>query len=152
MENRSIFELIKSGFWFGFGLIVPLAIGVMAATYLAYQVVYHQTEELYTDTYSDYLEGGDTSKIVLGKYRQTMQGKQLLISGAFTNSNETSVSSLEIEAELFDKNGTFIYECSESIYRSIEAGAVENYQIKCGCSENGLPEFDSVKLTVVKVN
>lgn len=152
MENRSVFELIKSGFWFGFGLVVPLAIAVVVATYLAYQVIYSQSIETYSDTYNEYLTGGDTSEIVLGEYRKTIQGNQLLISGSFTNTSESSISSVEIEAELFDEKGVFVYECSESIYRSIMAGAVENYQIKCGCSKNGIPEFESIEINVVKVN
>jgi len=150
MESRSVFNLIKSGFWFGFGLIVPLVLAVAGATYFAYQIVYLTTVEDYQETYDSYLIGGDVSNIVLGEYRQIMQGKQLLISGSFTNTNDEEVSSVEIEAELFNEKGEFVYECSESIYRSIGAGANENFQIKCGCSENGLPEFKSAELKVVK--
>jgi len=152
MENRSVFELIKSGFWFGVGLIVPLAFAMAGATYLAYTAMYSTSVEDYQDTYDSYLTGGDVSKIVLGEYRQTVQGKQLLINGSFTNTSDSTVSSLEIEAELFNKAGDFVYECSESIYRGIDAGASENYQIKCGCSENGFPEFESIEIKVVKVN
>jgi len=76
MESRSVFNLIKSGFWFGFGLIVPLVLAVAGATYFAYQIVYLTTVEDYQETYDSYLIGGDVSNIVLGEYRQIMQGKQ----------------------------------------------------------------------------
>lgn len=152
MANRSVFDLVKSGFWFGIGLIVPLAFAIAGATYLAYTAMYSSSVEDYQDTYDSYLTGDDVSKVVLGEYRQTMQGKQLLINGSFTNTHEAAITSLEIEAELFDEKGEFVYECRKSIYRSIDAGVVENFQIKCGCSENGIPTFKSIEMKVVKVN
>ena len=157
MEQRSTSELIISGFWFGVGMMPAVVAAVFGATYLSLfyanddevDVYYDEGTDVYQEAYESYFAGKDTNEIVLGEYRQSMQGKQLLISGSFTNNNKISLNSLEIEAELFDAEGTFVFECSESIYRKIDAGHTENYQIRCGCSENGVPDFETVTVRVV---
>ena len=58
----------------------------------------------------------------------------------------------QIEAELFDANGVFVYECSDYINVKLAAGQTENYQVKCGCNKNGLPEYDSIKLRITRAS
>jgi len=83
-------------------------------------------------------------------FTERYQGSQLLIAAQFTNNSDKVISNLEIEAELFDADGKFVYECSKSIYEEKAPGIAENFIIKCGCSENGVPDYQTVKLRVVK--
>lgn len=89
-----------------------------------------------------------TAGVELGKHSETMQGLQLLIQSTIKNNSKKSLNSIEIEAELFDADGNFVYECSEYINNKIESGAVENIQIKCGCSKNGIPKYETITLKV----
>lgn len=105
-----------------------------------------------SDEYSEYAEYDKSyvDQIALSPFTEKLQGVQLLIAGQFTNAGEKPINSLEIEAELFDENGDFVYECSKSFYEKKESGVTENYLIKCGCSTNGVPAYKTAKVRVVK--
>lgn len=148
-----MFKEIKRGFFFGIGFTIPLVFVSCAVIYYSFYAVSSFTEEIYDETLSGFT--GDESfvdNVTLSKVSETQQGVQLLIAGQFTNNHEESLNSLEIEAELFDDNGNFVYECSKSFYDEIPSGATENYLIKCGCSQNGIPEYSTVKVRVVKAS
>ena len=154
---------IKKGFLLGIGFIIPLAIvefsaikysihemtGVAAQ---AYEEAYGESDGDTLDAaYNDY-EKSYTEKISLSPFVERLQGVQLLITGQFTNNSEKAINSLEIEAELFNEDGNFVYECSKSFYEKKEPGVTENYLIKCGCSKNGIPEYATAKVRVVKAS
>lgn len=63
-----------------------------------------------------------------------------------------AVDSIEIEAELLDGDGKFVYECSEYISRKISQGESENFLIKCGCSRETVPEYATISLRVVEAS
>ncbi len=155
MENLSSWQIIKIGFLLGVGFVIPSLVSdslVMGISFGAASSAFEEMEvensnnEVEDETYPELVDLSE--KIVLGSHTSHMQGKQLLISGQLTNSGSEIVKSIEIEAELFDKNGVFVYECSEYINSQLSPGKNENYQIKCGCSKNGLPDYATMKLSV----
>lgn len=89
-----------------------------------------------------------TGDIKLSPHSVRTQGLQILIQTTATNNALVPINSLRLEAELFDKDGTFVYECGEYVSNKIEPGKTENVQIQCGCSKNGLPEYASITLKV----
>ncbi len=160
--GRGMFDDIKKGFFIGLGLLIPLFLLEM----LVLKVSVWEIEKFSSNSYEEAMglsisELGDDgyeseeaksykNQISLSATSATMQGKQVLITGQYTVNSTKPIYTLELEAELFDKNGEFVYECTKSFYEQIDAGTVENYMIKCGCSENGIPNFETVKVKVSK--
>jgi hypothetical protein len=85
-------------------------------------------------------------------YNSVMQNNQLLIRGQIKNNAEKDISSIEIEAELFDEAGNFVFECTEYLSESIAKNAVENFLIKCGCSENSVPEYSKIEVSIARAS
>lgn len=46
---------------------------------------------------------------------------------------------IQLETELCEGGGGFIYESSENISKKLPADDIENFQIKCGCNANPAP-------------
>jgi len=154
-ENKlGPWKLIKSGFWLGIGFAIPMIIVDLVSIGSIWGVGSMVWEsEFDEDGLLDYsLDDIDTTQLTIKNQKETMNGEQLLIHGELLNDSDTTVNSVEIEAELFDAQGQFVYECSEHLSKSIASGATENIQIKCGCSKNGVPEYNSVKLQIISAS
>lgn len=152
-----MFSDIRKGFFIGLGFVIPLFfVFVLMVMYAAYEMSSF-TNDLYDDAIDgvDIFSEGDDSlinEVMLSPVTETLQGTQLLIAGQFTNESGKELNSLEIEVELFDEKGTFVYECSKSFYEKIPVGLTENYLVKCGCSKHGVPDFSDVKVRVTKAS
>ena len=166
MEGQYL-KYIKKGFFIGIGLLMPMALLEFGAFKLS-MVMMTDEMESYTEKL-DYQEEPESDwkpgekdiydfnksyvgEVLLGEYSYTTQGLQLLITGDITNKSSSDLSVVEVEAELFNKDGKFVYECSEYMRKQFKSGAKENYLIKCGCSKNGLPEFDKIEVRVVNAS
>ena len=157
MDNLTAWKTIKIGFLLGIGFMIPSALIDSILIGASYATVSSAIE---VELDGDYEESTNevfavvdhVQSIELGLYTTTMQGMQLLVQGSFKNVGDIKLDSVEIEAELFDKDGKFVYECSDYISRRFEPQQEENYQIKCGCSKNGLPEYKTINLTVVNAS
>ena len=154
IEHWGPWKLIKTGFWLGIGFIIPTilvdVVTIASAWVVTPMVMNADFEELDGESFS--FGQADASKIEINSQREMMNGNQLLVLGEFTNRNEKAINTIELEADLFDEDGVFVYQCSEYISKKVEAGAIENYQIKCGCSKNGVPDYDTLKVNVVSAS
>lgn len=157
-----MFTEVKKGFLLGIGFVVPLTFVEFVAIKYSFHEMTGMATDVYEETLSEEMEIENVQyteydksyvdQIKLSPFKEKRQGVQLLITGQFTNESEKSINSLEIEAELFDENGDFVYECSKSFYEKKEPGVTENYLIKCGCSKNGIPDYKTAKVRVVKAS
>ena len=157
-----MFTEIKKGFLLGIGFIVPLSFVEFIAIKYSFHEMTGMATDVYEEAFDEEMEFEDVDyseydksyvdQISLSPVKEKRQGVQLLITGQFTNESEKPINSLEIEAELFNKNGDFVYECTKSFYEKKEPGVTENYLIKCGCSQNGIPNYETVKVSVVKAS
>jgi hypothetical protein len=97
-----------------------------------------------------YMDNADKSQqIEILKFREKINGEQLLILGVIENTSNSSVSSIRLEAELLDGQKQMVYECSEYISKKLKAGEKENFQIRCSCGNRPTPKYSSVSLRVV---
>ena len=157
IEKWGPWKLIKTGFWLGIGFIIPAILvdfASMASMWtIGSSVMESSFDEIIEDD-EDILSMGqiDLSTIKIKSQKEVMNGKQLLILGEVVNESDETASTVEIEAELFDADGQFVYECSEYLSNGIEPGETENYQIKCGCNKNGVPEYSNIKVKVVRAS
>ena len=91
-------------------------------------------------------------QIEIGAYDDKTKDGQLLILGTITNKANKPASSIQLEAELFDSNGEFVYECTEYIGSKVVSGASENFQIKCGCRDSQLPKYSSIEIRFISAH
>lgn len=102
---------------------------------------------------SDFTSDYDViEQIKIEKYRQESRGNKLFILGAIKNVGNKKASSIQLEAELLNQEGEFVFECSEYISRSLQPQDVENFQITCGCGKNPIPAFSDISLRVVNAS
>ncbi|MEZ5496146.1 MAG: FxLYD domain-containing protein [Gammaproteobacteria bacterium] len=169
-------ETIKKGFLLGVGLLIPLLI----VEYLSAEYSFHKMNQMTADSLEAFKKEFDSDEdlydeIELGAeedhsnfeyefnksyvkdieilgYNSIMQKNQLLIRGQIKNNAEKEISSIEIEAELFDEAGNFVFECTEYLSESIVTNAVENFLIKCGCSENSVPEYNKIEVSIARAS
>lgn len=161
MENISIWKKITLGFWIGIGFLIPqflLMFGGTALVSMLLPSMMEESIEAYSEDLGDevwnsastvFSDMDMTAVIELGSYTETRSGGHLHITGSVKNTGEKSVGSVEVQAELLDAEGNFVYECSEYISHSVAAGATENFLLKCGCSRETIPEYSKVELRVV---
>lgn len=145
MNEYGIWKTIKTGFWFGLGLIIPLVMvlyGGRVITILAMSSV--------KPVITSQLDAKKQIKIV--SYEDKTKDGQLLIVGSLKNNGTKSTSSIQLEAELFDGNGKFVYECTEYISNDVLPMESENFQIKCGCKDSQLPKYSSLKIRVISAH
>ena len=143
---------VIAGFAIGIGFSVALV--VVATLSMNYMI-----GKMYEDTmsatekfmYRDYKEE-DNKLVILDEVSQK-EKDGLTITGSVKNNDEIAWSSINIEVELFDKNGKFVHECSEYIAQKVEPGKSENFKVKCkGCKKNIIPEYETYKVRIVSAH
>jgi len=139
MNLESPWKHIKAGFWFGMGFIPIFFIGAF---------VIDKTTGFISSA-GEYTANSDQTNIKIVEYKDLRNGDELLILGSITNTGESSLSLISLEAELFDQRGEFVYECSEYVKKRMNPGEKENFQINCGSKETPIPEYKTINLRVV---
>lgn len=150
MESTSSWKMIKTGFWLGIGLIIPLIgvyiLGTISLVSMSSLWSSKKTIERFAS------ENDKKDQVKINQFREVKNGKQLLILGTVENTGETSVGSIQIEAELLDGNNQMVFECSEYISKKLKKGEKENFQVKCGCGDQPLPKHKTANVRVVQAS
>lgn len=151
METLTIWQLVRAGFWIGVGFLVPSALlGFASMAWVGYALSsFDPTETLEEIASPDF---DDTEGLELGRWRTAPHGKRLLILGSVRNTRDSEVGSVQVEAEFFDVDGAYVYECSEYIRGDLQPGATENYQITCGCRNASLPDHERIEVRIVSAS
>jgi hypothetical protein len=156
MENMGKWKIVKIGFWLGIGFSVPLLCiifgGSIINTLLIPPIIESSYEEDWTDSYSANSKGANPDRIKIATYKEQTYGNRLVILGVIENVSDMKASSIQLEAELINSAGEFVYECSEYISKVLQPGEKENFQINCGCGDTVIPDYNKTSLRVVSVS
>ncbi|MCG8428726.1 MAG: FxLYD domain-containing protein [Chromatiales bacterium] len=160
MDNWGVWRTIKIGFWLGVGFIVPQLVTMYAGTFMTMLGMPSMMDYSFSvDAGSDELDmssfvaGRDlSSNIEIKNYKDTGGEGQLLVVGQIVNEGDRTANTIVLEAELFDANGTFVYECSEYINTPLKPESGENFQIKCGCGSSPIPDYKTLKVRVASAS
>lgn len=166
MNDWSPWKLIRAGFLLGIGFVIPLGVATYGGTVITYFVLpafmegFYLQEPAVGDAPTGAESGSantspataDSEPVQLETFRETKRGDHLLILGSIVNTGENPASSIQLEAELFDRQGLFVYECSEAIGRRLAAGDKENFQIDCGDGNAPTPEYATLTLRVIRTD
>ena len=164
MENWNIWKYIKVGFWLGIGFSIPQFIVFHSGTAITLLAMPLLMEKSFEQMAGEDDSNGNfsisaltskfdiTSEIKIEEFREARHGDQLLILGIVTNNGKKAASSIQLEAELKDENGKFVYECTKYINKRLKPGEKENFQIKCGCGSTPLPKYVTIDVRVVSAS
>lgn len=157
MENMSRWKIIKTGFLLGIGFIVPLICVILAGTIVSVMAIPPVMEQAFDDESGGMLsdlksDEDDLKRIKILNFREQPNGNRLLILGSIENISEDKASSIQLEAELTNLNGEFVYECSEYISKNLMPGEKENFQIRCGCGDTPMPKYSDLSVRVVSIS
>jgi hypothetical protein len=146
--------LLKQGFIFGFGLIVPLIVGHVIYSKISYSMAqeYYGDDDLspsssYIEKEEDYI-----NKIELNGIKDSRDGNFVMVTGTVKNTFSKKLSSIKLEAEFFNNKGEFVYEETEYVSKTLAPNEVENFAIKCGCTNRAIPEYAKVTVRVVSAS
>ena len=147
MTGIGIWKTVKIGFWLGIGFIIPQLIVMYSGSVLTVLAMPSLMGTSVEDNVISKFYRSDQIKIL--EYREKMYGEQLFILGSLVNEGVEDARSIRLEAELTDKNGNFVFECSEYVNKTVKPSEKENFQTKCGCGDRATPDYASVSVRVV---
>jgi hypothetical protein len=145
-------KLVKYGFWLGIGFMIPAAVVSVLAPVLmfAFPSIWQPDS---SEMAQNMMAGMDkTQQIRVLEHRKTEHGKQVLVLGTIENTGPAPANSIQLEVEFFDKDKKMVYECSEYVSQKLAVSAKENFQVKCGCTSQGIPAHESYTVRVAKAS
>ncbi|MBU0533799.1 MAG: FxLYD domain-containing protein [Candidatus Omnitrophica bacterium] len=128
-----------SGFIYGF-----LFIAIM---FTAIYFIGKKVEKSFDYTYRDFSQ--DSGLIIKSHHEWFPTEDSFNVVGVVANTGSDAWGSINIEVELFDKEGKFVYECSEYIRGTLRPGEEENFVVDCsGCDKAPIPKFDHYEIKI----
>lgn len=156
MENMSRWKIIRIGFLLGIGFIVPQVFVILGGTLISALAIPPLMQQAFEEETGGILptdsSGDSLNRVKINSYNEQPIGGRLLILGTIENISDTKASSIQLEAELLNSSGEFVYECTEYINKDLQPGEVENYQISCGCGDTTIPEHTDITVRVVSIS
>ena len=143
-------KTIRTGFWLGIGLIIPIAIGMYFSSWISSTLYKYFSP---SEEYESYMPVKNVEKnIIIESFRDVKLGNKVFINGSIINKGNKPLGSIQLEAEFFNEKGEFVYEESEYIKKTLAPNERENFQIKCGCTDVTFPEYKKVTVRVVSAS
>jgi len=124
---------IANGLLFGFGF--GLAVGA---------IYYVLSEKMMNAVWNDKAN----EKVVISSHAEVKRADGWDILGTIENRSDESVRMTTIQADLFDKDGKFVDQCSGYVGSSTKAGESRNFKVTCGSKDKPVAEHASYKLRV----
>ena len=129
-----------------FGILLMLLI--MLGWYIFYLELGKKFEENIFDSRKEF--SLDSGLIIKSHHGWKPADDQFSVIGVVANKGKDAWDSLDLEVELFDKDGNFVYECSEYLHGTLYAGNEENFVVHCSrCEKSPIPSFDTYKIKIV---
>jgi hypothetical protein len=97
------------------------------------------------------LNNGVADKVLITKHEEVNRDGAVFILGTVQSHASDAVRGLAIEADLFDKDGKFVEQCSEYLKGALGAGESRNFKVACGgcCKDKPVVAHESYKIRVL---
>lgn len=91
----------------------------------------------------------ESAKLITEVKKENISENEFTLIGSLRNEGDSNWSYIKLKAEIFNKNGEFIDQCSEFITEKSSPGSSINFKLSCGnCSKFTLEGYDSYKLSI----
>lgn len=153
MDDLRKGTLIRYGFWLGVGFALPLLLISVAGSVIFFAGAVSYTEHAVTSASPEAAwerpDANPEAAVKVLSYRDVRNGDRLYILGEIRNEGGQTLGSVNLEAEMFDSDNTFVFECSEYVQKNLGPGDSENSKMNCGCSGQEIPEYATINMRVV---
>lgn len=124
----------------GVGFLYGIGFGISAGV-----IYYFVSEKMMATLWND----AAVQKIVVTKHEKVKRDESIHVLGTIENKGTDSIRLINVEVDLFDKEGKFVEQCSEYIRGAIHAGESINFKVTCsGCKDKPVVEHESYKVRV----
>ena len=125
----------------GAGLLYGIGIGISMTA-----ITWYMTESMT----ASFMNEGALENVVITKHEEVTRDGALYVLGTVENRAAESVRVVNVQVDLFDKDGKFVDQCSEYLKGTLKAGESRNFKVSCrGCKQRPAVAHASYK---VKVN
>lgn len=151
---KKILEKIGTGLAYGIGFgIIMIAIAGGSSLYFENKVDETIYGEVDGDECRNFKQCEETSGLKLKITKERINEEDFILLGKLTNSGVIKWTSAKVKAELFDKEGNFIDECTERVDQKIFPGTEVNFKLSCSkCSKVNLEGYASYKAYIIDGN
>jgi len=155
---KSISLKIMTGFLYGIGFIFSIFI-IGSFYFSTYPEGIISTKSERNEEYEikttkiernvTFREYDKSANLVAEITKERISENEFTLLGVLKNEGIYSWSAINVKAELFNKDGEFIDECSEYISETSSPGKVINFKLSCGsCSKIQFEQYHSYKLSI----
>ena len=124
----------------GLGFLYGIGFGISAGV-----IYYFISEKMMASVWNETV----IEKVVVTKHEKVKRGESVLVLGTVENQGTDSVRILNVQVDLFDKNGKFVEQCTEYLKGTLAAGASRNFKVSCsGCKDKPVVEHETYKVQV----
>ncbi len=145
LKNIVVGGVFGLGFYLSVVFVIFISMNfVMHKYYSAFQLI---------SKLNIYRKHDKLSEIEINYENHVISKNTIFIRGALYNNDGIMWENIEIEAELFDIDGDFTYECSRMVIVGIPPHQTEHILLRCQVDEPiVIPEFQSIELRVVNAS
>ena len=157
---KQVFAKIISGFFIGVGFFIAAALlGGYAVTHMV--STEDETRELDSGTStvltyeSPYREYSEDAGLEVYVTKEKIGDGAFVLLGKLENAGEDTWQMISLQADLFDKNGQFIEQCTEYVSQILRPGDKVNFKVSCRsqkCNTVDVDGYDSYKLKVASAH
>jgi hypothetical protein len=126
------------------GILFGVGFGI-AAGFIYYFISEKMTEKMMKSVWNE----AAAEKVVITSHEEVKRDDGIYILGTLENRSSESVRTTSVQADLFDKAGKFVDQCTGYLGSSLKAGEARNFKVACGSKEKPVAEHASYKLRVV---
>jgi len=95
----------------------------------------------------------ESANLVTEVTKQKITESEFTLIGNLRNEGDSNWSFINLKAEIFNKNGEFIDQCSEIISEKSSPSSSINFKLSCGnCSKINLEEYHSHTLSITEAS
>lgn len=130
----SVAEKIGLGFLYGIGF--GISVGA---------IYYFISERMMASVWND----AAVQKVVVTKHEKVKRDESFVILGTVENQSTDTVRLINVEVDLFDRDGKFVEQCAEYIRGTIRGGESRNFKVTCGgCKGKPVVEHETYKVRI----
>lgn len=145
-DDIRLMQTIRDKLLAGFLLGIGLAVGIALVIFLASEISSMNSGSPSGGSGHARFTSESESGLKILTHEDKKNNNTLEILATVENTGKTIWSYINVEVELFDKQGKFIDQCSDHIQGKIMPGSKEN--IKISCSVENLPSYDRYTIAI----
>lgn len=147
MKTNDIVKVIASKIGVGICYGIGISIAVFAIVY-GYEKLDSEKSEYEKYEYAD---DDYKSSLVIKEHKMIINNENLVeIIGSVQNNSQFEWSGVNLEIELFDEDGNFVYECNDKIAGKVAPSQSENFKVECSTCSKSIPKFSKYEIKIIE--